>query len=253
LYLEGNNDVTVGDKRYRCTPGDLLIVDPDIEHHLHTYSPGGHRRIVLTFEYTDGTKALRMPFRSVLSLLYGTVAANDQPVHHLSTTARKGIAHQMQALSKVLEAAHGETEFRANVQLFELFLLIAESLRTGSSHDSYLAGDGLLRAKRLIERSFASKLNIGALAATAHYSQNHFITAFRERFGDTPIAYQLSLRVRAAKNLLRASSLSAKEIAREVGFSDAQYFARVFRKARGTSPIHFRRSASGSSRGQTTS
>jgi AraC-like DNA-binding protein len=242
LYLEGANEVSVGGQGYRCAPGDLLIVDPDMPHSLHVHTPEGHRRIVLTFEYTDGTCALRMPLGSVLSTLFGYTASENGPLYHLRPAARSSIAHAMRGLFRAFDVADQAAPAGVAVGLFVLFQLLGESL-CASPPNAHRAQDGLLRAKRILERSFVLRLSVDELAEAAHCSPNYFITAFRDRFGQTPIAYQLSLRIRAAKNLLLASSLSAKEIAREVGFADAPYFARVFKKATGVSPIRFRREA----------
>jgi len=276
LHLEGTNKVLIEGRSFICGPGDLLIVDPNISHTLHASSPEDHRRIALTFEYvryrnrvfdqkangkTDKKSAqqinpgdihwagvtdnLQIPFCKLLHLLFMESVQNDNPVYHLSVTNSNRVANKMYALFDVLGELYTIAgECQVAIAIYDLFLMIAKTIGT-TSNEAITKNDGLLRAKHMVERSFAKKINVSDLARIAHYSENHFITAFRERFGMTPIAYQRTVRIRAAQNLLHASSLCAKEIAQEVGFADVQYFTRVFKKITGVSPIRFRQLSSG--------
>ena len=58
--------------------------------------------------------------------------------------------------------------------------------------------------------------------------------------GMTPIEYLTAIRLQRALTLIRKSTGSFKEIAEECGFSNANYFAKVFRKKFGCSPSGFR-------------
>ena len=63
------------------------------------------------------------------------------------------------------------------------------------------------------------------------------------KYGLPPIAFQLRLRLGAARNLLLASDLSCKEIAARVGFADTYTFSKAFKRALGLSPRAFVRAA----------
>ncbi|MFW5857377.1 MAG: helix-turn-helix domain-containing protein, partial [Planctomycetota bacterium] len=81
------------------------------------------------------------------------------------------------------------------------------------------------------------------LAAEANLSPEHFARRFRKRYGASPIAYQHSLRIQAARVLLSSSDLLCKEIAARVGFSDIYAFSKAFRKATGLAPTAYREQA----------
>ena len=51
-------------------------------------------------------------------------------------------------------------------------------------------------------------------------------------------------RIDAARELLRTSSLTMKEIAATVGFGDSSQFSRQFTRMMGVTPTHFRRAVS---------
>ena len=80
----------------------------------------------------------------------------------------------------------------------------------------------------------------------AEFAREHGISAatlrrrFADRFGVSPKAMQLEIRLDRAKQLLAGSDDTIEHIADSVGFSDSFYFSRVFRAREGRSPSEFR-------------
>lgn len=66
---------------------------------------------------------------------------------------------------------------------------------------------------------------------------------FRERTGQTVIAYLLDYRVRVARELLAHTSLTIDEIARASGFIYDTYLIRQFTARAGQSPTEYRQAA----------
>ena len=60
------------------------------------------------------------------------------------------------------------------------------------------------------------------------------------------------MRMRAAKAMLVNSSLPIAQIAESVGFSDAQYFHRVFKNAEHLTPGQYRKEHQSKGEGETT-
>ena len=65
---------------------------------------------------------------------------------------------------------------------------------------------------------------------------------FKRERGETMQQYHTRLRMNTACYLLKSTLMSVREIAAETGYSDALYFSRCFRAAKGMSPTEFRRS-----------
>lgn len=67
---------------------------------------------------------------------------------------------------------------------------------------------------------------------------------FKRRFeavtGYAPLAYVLTLRMEEAKQLLETSDTPIEAIAIEVGYNEPAAFRRVFKRATGISPLHYR-------------
>ena len=101
----------------------------------------------------------------------------------------------------------------------------------------------LLRARDAMDRSYASPLDIPALAHVALVSEAHFIRTFRATFGETPHRYLQRRRVERAMFLLCQTDLTVTEVSLEVGFASLGTFSRTFAAIVGRSPSAYRGTA----------
>ena len=84
-------------------------------------------------------------------------------------------------------------------------------------------------------------LHLADLARAAGMSERSLSRSFHSALGQSPIEYLLNVRLQRAEELLLAGPTPISQIAFEVGFGDANYFTRQFRKRRGLSPRQFRK------------
>jgi AraC-like DNA-binding protein len=99
----------------------------------------------------------------------------------------------------------------------------------------------LRSARDLIDRDYATRVDITALAARAGYSRYHFIRAFRAVYGATPGDYLSRRRVERARELLRSANLTVTEVCFLVGFSSLGSFSSRFSELTGCSPSQYQR------------
>ena len=71
-------------------------------------------------------------------------------------------------------------------------------------------------------------------------SPYYFSKLFKQETGGNFIEYLTEVRLRNARELLKDSGLSIKEICAESGYSDPNYFSRIFKKYEGVTPSEFR-------------
>jgi AraC-like DNA-binding protein len=83
---------------------------------------------------------------------------------------------------------------------------------------------------------YTEPLRIDELAALVERTPNYITSIFREITGCTPIEYLHQIRVSAARDLLLNSRLSISEIAERLGYCDAPYFNRVYKRVVGSPP-----------------
>jgi transcriptional regulator GlxA family with amidase domain len=70
----------------------------------------------------------------------------------------------------------------------------------------------LRRARNLMDREYASPLDVAALTRAALMSTAHFSRQFRATYGETPYAYLMTRRIERAMALLRRGDLSVTEV-----------------------------------------
>jgi two-component system response regulator YesN len=97
-----------------------------------------------------------------------------------------------------------------------------------------------------VEARYSEQLNLADLSKTFRISASYLSKLFR-RYADRSFgAYLASLRIEAAKRLIRDSpQLPLKEVAEKVGFNDPFYFSRVFKTLAGLPPSDFARHGRG--------
>jgi AraC-like DNA-binding protein len=110
-------------------------------------------------------------------------------------------------------------------------------MAVSARHD---ANRRLLRARDAMDRGYARRLDVDALAASVHLSRAHFIRSFRETFGETPHRYLQRRRLERAMALLRETDRPVTEICLDVGFTSLGTFSRTFREIVGVSPSAYR-------------
>jgi len=101
----------------------------------------------------------------------------------------------------------------------------------------------LLRARDTIDRSYATPLDVAALARVAHVSPAHFARQFRTVFGETPHRYLQRRRIERAMELLRDTERPVTEVCLDVGFASLGSFSHTFSAVVGVPPSVYRERA----------
>jgi AraC-like DNA-binding protein len=99
----------------------------------------------------------------------------------------------------------------------------------------------LRRAVAHVHEHYTEDLTLAAAAKVAGFAPNYFSSLFKEREGMTFARYLRQLRLERAHQLLSTTDLGLEQVARLSGFGVANYMARVFRSAVGSSPRLVRR------------
>lgn len=91
-----------------------------------------------------------------------------------------------------------------------------------------------------IELNFSEDLSIEKIAGSIHIHPSHAMRTFKKEMGTTITSYINNKRIEEAKELLTRSNLLITDISIMVGFSDPQYFSRVFKKMVSMTPKEYR-------------
>ena len=96
------------------------------------------------------------------------------------------------------------------------------------------------KAAELLRAEPERRWSVDELAAEVHLSRSQVFRVFTEAYGKTPIAYLTMLRIERMAGLLRTTDAPIAVIARQVGWGDADFAARQFRRSVGITPSRYR-------------
>jgi len=126
-----------------------------------------------------------------------------------------------------------------------IFIQILRAWAAGSDAEpNWLAGafdPQIGAALSAIHRSPDHDWTVEELARACNLSRSAFAARFLARVGKPPATYLAHVRLDAATNLLRDTSLSVALVAKNVGYTSEAAFSRAFKNRYGTPPAHWRR------------
>ena len=96
------------------------------------------------------------------------------------------------------------------------------------------------KAKTYIRENFANELSLDEVSRYVNISPYYFSKLFKEEAGENFIEYLTRIRIAHAKELLKNPELSIKEICLMSGYSDPNYFSRLFKKQEDVTPSEYR-------------
>lgn len=148
------------------------------------------------------------------------------------------------ALVEMMEKEEREKKNAYRVMMTSGFLqLLALLLRRRQTVESPGPRQHLSETMRYIENHFQDEISLSDLARIGKVSTSTMTRYFYRHTGFTPMEYLINYRIKkACAALVTAPEKSIAEVGFESGFSDSNYFTRVFRQKTGKSPREFRQS-----------
>lgn len=100
--------------------------------------------------------------------------------------------------------------------------------------------DSVEKAKFYIRQHYTKALSVRSIAEYSGLSPSYLSYLFKRETGVTITCYLDKQRLDRAKELLILTSKSMKEISSIVGYTDQNYFSRIFKKYEKISPVEYR-------------
>ena len=126
------------------------------------------------------------------------------------------------------------------LQLRQLLLYISRNIEEGPLVTADLL-DEVEQAMHYFNKNFYLPIIIEDYAKEHHMTPWWFIQNFKKITQVTPAQYIVSLRISNAMNLLDNTDYSVAKIAMSVGYDNALYFSRLFKRHVGCSPRDYRK------------
>lgn len=144
-----------------------------------------------------------------------------------------------------LEARSGYLDMIISLQTYEeLKVWFIEKMSAACRHVSMKQQEKtdnvVEKAVVYIKEHFSGDLSLETVAHQVNISPYYLSKLFKEAEGINYIEYVTKLRIEYAKQKLGNSGKSIKEICHESGYSDPNYFSRIFKKWTGVTPTEYR-------------
>lgn len=101
--------------------------------------------------------------------------------------------------------------------------------------------DIITEIKKFISHNFNKDISLTELAARFFMNPSYLSQMFKEKTGDTYVNYVMKLRINKAKELLKSTDMKIYEICEMVGYSDTNYFSKLFEKLEGCRPSDYKK------------
>lgn len=98
----------------------------------------------------------------------------------------------------------------------------------------------IVKAKTFIEENYSKDISLDDVSRIVDISPYYFSKLFKEETGENFIECLTNIRIEKAKQLLQNKEVSIKNICVETGYSDPNYFSRIFKKQVGITPTEYR-------------
>ena len=218
FVLSGSGFLETGGKVYNIKENDVFFLKHSQAHRYYAAEGEPWKKIFVSF-YGKAADSLTDCYLSDKSPVINCAALREIFINILNTAFSQNSAEYIQ--------------YQCISLIFDIFNTIQIK---NTNRD--LAG----RVKELIDGSLQSEFSLEKLCERLNYSKNHIVNVFSEKYGVTPYHYYLESKITLTKKYLSFTSLSAAEIARLFGYSDAAYFSYSFKKATGMTPTEYRKS-----------
>jgi len=99
----------------------------------------------------------------------------------------------------------------------------------------------IARCQEWVAQHYDEDVPVAAMVRLSGLPERSFKRRFARATGMSPMEYVHTLRLEESKQLLETTRLSIEAVANEVGYEDASFFGRLFRRKVGLTPAQYRR------------
>lgn len=215
-----------GQRTFNIREGDLVLLPPGVP---HRYQADRKQPWTIYWVHFLGRKAVE--FQTLLG-----------------TTEQRPVV-SVGLLPRLLSEFQGLMAPRLAGSRFPVYihqaLLLQELLGYCALHQSQpekrrKASFNLEGLHAFMQQHIRDHLSLQELADFAGLSPHHFARRYKQLTGESPIQHFLQLKMQHACFLLEVSDDSVQSVAQELGYEDAYYFSRIFKRIVGKAPHHYR-------------
>ncbi|GFH41517.1 AraC family transcriptional regulator [Lactococcus hodotermopsidis] len=227
--LSGQGLLRYHGKDYVLRAGDVFFIDCDHYQHYQTISDCPWEMVWVHFSGSKTARLFQEYFRDKSPVFHTKSAPHDNTINLI-----------LERLLNLQTAPNAKTDYQNSILLHELLNeLILQKYQLDFTDEEI--PPYVIDLKNYLDEHFKSTLTLETLSHHFHLNKYQLNKEFSKYIGAPPIDYLISKKMSHAKDLLRYSKKSIKEIAIDIGIENAAYFSRLFKKKTGLTASDYRK------------
>ena len=231
FVLEGNGSIFVQGKEYNVTQGDILIYNANVMHYEQSSTEAP---LEVSFIAFDNIQLQSLPENHILPMdAEFVVNANGSGaiIAELFDIINDEISRKDAFYIEIAKNT-------SRALLMYVFRILSQTHGTVE----LLSKDNVLNEiLRYIDRRFLDNLSLEQIADDCFINKFYLAHLFNDQVGMSVGQYIRNKKIELAKGYLTSTKLPISAIAEKCGFSDINYFTRLFKKATELTPLKYRK------------
>ena len=240
LVEEGGGSFECDSLTFDVSAGDVVVVNSNQLHWCFcNRAPFFYYYIIIDTSFLKGENEGICEQKYITPIFNETILFEN---HIHASSAMSDCLHKL-----ISEYAKKEIGYELYVKslVYELFCLLlrnhVDRMLTKKEQETRIGNvDRFQKVYEYIEKNYSDNIMVSKLSSILCVSDCYFYHLFKKITGKTLGEYICRIRIDKAEQMLINTDLSVTNIAITTGFSDSNYFCRVFRKYKQFSPSEFR-------------
>lgn len=232
--ISGKGRYKINNEHFEVKTGDLMLFNPGIYHR----------------EYVTSTEILHEIHIGIKDFCLDNLPKDylmEEGFYGIINFSKQGDNFLNCCKEIIAEQKKGEPGFDLILKILamKLMVIVLRETRNYDINENHNSCTFESSEKSNIVRTIISFMNenymhdisLDKISKNMYLSPVYISKIFKEETGDSPINYLIKIRLEQASYMLNSdNSMSIKEISKKVGYSDAYYFSKLFKKYYGFSP-----------------
>ncbi|WP_299183424.1 AraC family transcriptional regulator [uncultured Neptuniibacter sp.] len=233
--LEGEGEGIINGQKSRIRSGDILLIPKGVP---HTYQARKRKPWTIYWVHFHGNHA-----EAFVQHLQQRESNHRHYIMPIGIHSR--LASDFEALLEARESTYNINAYICAANQLRQILSHIALLQPLARQKQSRGGLDIERVHSLMQTHIHEQLDLDTLAGSISLSKYHFVKKYKEVTGTTPINHFIQLKIERACHLLDTTNNGINEVAFAVGYEDAYYFSRIFKKLMGVSPSQYRKMRTG--------
>lgn len=247
--VSGKGNMIIQNKNYKLFRGCAILFQAGTKYVWQTIGEETIEYISINFDYTQNFSHVKKPFHPVHSNKFSKKdILENVKIKDASSLNSPIVLYNLNSIENRLRLL--TTEYNVVDKKYSDILLstvlksvIISMVREINFNEEYCGNRNMTLTRNIIQyiqNNYDKEISYDSLGKEFYMNPVYINRVFKKNSGVSLKTFLINYRINMAMELLRTTSISVKEIAISVGFTDVPHFIKTFKKNTGFSPGKYR-------------